>query len=778
MPKLVYPSFRRGLVNEDSRARLSDGYLEKLSEAENVFVATDNSLRRRPPLVQPEDSALTQLRNIVDYQASDSKLYVLTNVDETEIEDLPESLQRILGIEVFLGPRNLSQIYSLTDGQLRGETEVSLDSGVADVSLRAYVQKIHVFDVETKEELEDEGYILATVRHEITADHQGAQVSITAKRAATAGVLPAEYDPRDVEEPAVALIYKGVGSDAQHLGSAHTVPFKRPNQAIPAVVSSRVEDPRVQFSPVLEESPEGQSEFLTTDPNDVLAPLDDLDVHPLGGLSFLFAGLLYRLEDNVLSCENGNSLFPDLSTTTMKNLRTFVEDNKLESDVTLPIKCLYIPAQHNPDSGDPTNYTQKELQDALGSRLVKNIGDRGFTTPVGIELLLGANEMVGFDYTVFQQLFPALQPVYKNMKQVVGYYQNPATGAVNMYPDVKLLVPNSDINGAGTYYPLYNTNGQNRAAIAMSSLPKLNFAGEAFRTVGAGTTEFENGSGIAAGGLGVTVALYSNLSITRDTTSGDLTTADTTTQVPTGFLYFYVDYSSDAAVSYFDGIDLLSGFSASGERYHAAILRKGSATRIKPAVTMEQILATAISTVKPDGSDAKTLYTQTELKPSEERHLVFPFGPALTATERFATPAYYVSQTPNEGAAVHTWSLGAASVTEIDGSNLTFDNNQIMTRYLVLPTTYKTNTGKLHLLQGRAAISDRNQVHFSEVGELSNFSNPLARYWDSFVTASRSYNVLQNSGIEVQDVDAVVGTLPTDPETESSRTARVKLPRS
>ena len=449
----------------------------------------------------------------------------------------------------------------------------------------------------------------------------------------------------------------------------------------------------------------------------------------------------------------------------MSNLRTFVEDNRLEADVDLPVKVLYAPTKHDPTAGDPTNYTQAALASALGNRLVRNLGDRGFTQPVGIELLLGTNEFVGFDYNVFQQLFPVLQPMLKNMKQVVGYHQNPATGATGMYPDIKLLVPNSDINGAGAYYPLYNTNGQNRAAIAMSSVPTLNFKGEAFRTVASGTTEFENGSGIAAGGVGITVALYRNLDITRDTTTGDLTTADTTTQIPDGMLYFYVDYSDPKTQAYFDKIDLLSGFSASGRRYHATILRKAAATTPKPAVTMEQLLASSMSTVKPDGTDAKTLYTQAELKPSEERHLVFPFAPALSATSRFATPAYYISQTPNEGAAVHTWALGAASVTEVEGSNLVFNNNQIMARYLVYPTTYKTNTGRLHILQGRAAISDRNQVHFSEVGELSHFANPLARYWDSFVTASRSYNVLQASGIDVNDADAVVGTLPTDPET-------------
>ena len=180
--RLVYPSFRRGLVSEDSWARLSDGYMEKLSECENFYISTDNSLKRRPPLVQPADSPLAALRNIVDYQASESKLYVLTNVDSTELDNLPDELKRVLGIEVFLGPRNLEDLYTLVDGQLRGEAEVSLDSGVADVSLRAYVQKLHVFDANTKEELEDEGYTLATVRHEIITDHGGQKVSITAKR--------------------------------------------------------------------------------------------------------------------------------------------------------------------------------------------------------------------------------------------------------------------------------------------------------------------------------------------------------------------------------------------------------------------------------------------------------------------------------------------------------------------------------------------------------------------------------------------------------------------
>ena len=254
--------------------------------------------------------------------------------------------------------------------------------------------------------------------------------------------------------------------------------------------------------------------------------------------------------------------------------------------------------------------------------------------------------------------------------------------------------------------------------------------------------------------------MYADLNTERNPDTGAVETADTTTQVPTGFLYFYVDYSHETTTKFFDEVDLLSGFCSAGDRYHSAIMRKAATTRTRPALAFEDILATNISTVAEDGTDSHTLYGARDVVATTKRLLNFPFGPAFSGIRNFGTPCYYVSETPGSSPAAHSWRLGDNLADRVTGDRRTFSISQTMLRYLVLPTTYRANTGRLHILQGRAAISNKNRVHFSQVGELSKFSNPLARYWSSFTTASRSYNVLQASGVA-----GVVGSLPTGADT-------------
>ena len=499
----------------------------------------------------------------------------------------------------------------------------------------------------------------------------------------------------------------------------------------------------------------------------VLRHIDDIDVHPLGGISFLFAGLLYRVENDVLRCENGPSLFPDVFELDNNYLGTFISDNVVGTNIKTPLKVLYVPTSQTPESGEITTYTQKKVVDSLTNDIINAVGQKGFTQVVGIEKLLNDNEIRGFSYDAFQQIFSSVHQVTKHLKQVVGYYQNPGTGAATMYPDIKFLPSDTDINGAGEVYPLYPATEENiaepqtRAAAVMSSVPRLNFTGKAFFTEATGTTEFRNGSGYAAGGVGVTVALYKNLGVTRDATTGAITQSNAGTQIPTGVLYFYVDYSSPEAVKFFDTIDMVAGYSTSGRKYHSATLRRAAATLTVPSTIFESQLAAGISTTDVNGADAKVLSSATDVKPTTERRLVYPFAPSLSTTSGFGLPCYYASETPGEGSTVHSWVLDNALVDSITetGDTRNFNINQEMARYLVLPTTYRSNSGRLHVLQGRSVITDGNIAYFSQVGELSKFSNPLARFWDSFTTASRSYNILRDSGIT-----GAVGRTPIDPE--------------
>ena len=767
--KLTFDNFSKGLVSADALAKLSEDYTQKCSELQNMYIHRDDTLRRRPPITTP-DSPLSEIKNIQDMQVSEQKQYVLTNVVPSELPDLPEELQSILKIEDLLGDEvDLAALYQRSGNELVASTTAELDTGIAQVNLRAVIQRIRVFNVVTREEILDEGYTLAAVKHDITIEYQGRQVSLSARRAQQGGVLPANYDIDDVEEPAVVMIFGGVDANAPLLGSAHTVSFKSNEQSTPSVIDPNIEDARTEFSPILIASPTGQREFINTRIDQILRPLDDLDVHPLGGVAFLFAGLFYRINGADLQCENGPTLFPDVATTDFDSLATFVEDNVVTDRADLPMRVLYVPAKDEPEAGQSSIYTQQNLKTALGAEIIKEVGQDGFNQVAGIEKLLADKRIRGFEYSIFQQLFPTLHPVLKNIKKVVGFYQDPSSSAAYMYPDVKHLIPDSDINGAGSVYPLYLRDANNRAAIVMPSVPRLNVASPEpsatdpfplpFKTQPV-STEFENGGGLAAGGIGVTIALYSNLATSRNADTGAVETSDTSTQVPTGFLYFYLDYSDTEVASFFDNVDILSGFCSAGDRFHSAIMRKAATTKTRPALAFEDILATNMSTVAADGSDSHTFYSARDIVATTERLLNFPFGPTFSAVRNFGTPCYYVSETPGSGAAAHSWELGDNLASDITGDNRSFSISQSMLRYLVLPTTYRANTGRLHVLQGRSAISSGNQVHFSQVGELSKFSNPLARFWSSFTTASRSYKVLQASG-----VSGVVGRLPTGAET-------------
>ena len=472
--KLTFDHFAKGLVSPDSLAKMGEDYTLKASELQNFFIHQDNTLRRRPPLTTP-DTPLSEIRNIKDMQTSRQKLYVLTDVVPSELPNMPEELKSVLAIENLLGEdTDLSTLYQRSGGTLQATTTAELDTGVAQVNLRANIQKIRVFNAETKVEIPEEGYTLASVRHRITIEYQGRQVALSARRAQLAGVLPPQYDIDHIEEPAVVMAFRGTDANAALIGSAHTVAFKGNDQSTPSTIDPDIEDARTEFSPILQASPTGQREYINTRVDQILTPLDDLDVHPLGGIAFLFAGLFYRIDGAELRCENGPVLFPDVSTTDMDSIATFVEDNVVQDKLTLPLKVVYIPAEDTPETGQSSIYTQENLKTALGRDLIDKVGKDGFNQVAGIEKLLSDKLIRGFDYNIFQQLFPTLHPLLKNIKQVVGFYEDPSSSAAFMYPDIKHLIADSDINGAGSVYPLYLRDEENRAAITMASVPRLN----------------------------------------------------------------------------------------------------------------------------------------------------------------------------------------------------------------------------------------------------------------------------------------------------------------
>lgn len=706
--RYVIPDFARGLVDSGAAAKLGDGYAQKCSELENFYIASDNTLKRRPPLLSVPGGIIDD-PNTTDFRTVDDSLVVLADVALKDLENLPEQLKKMLWMDSLTGHRlpfarsftkNGSEFtYSTTQPHTIGGTEYQVK-----INLRAFIQRISIYDKNTKDYKEQDSYILASFHHTTSVDYSSPRYSGTltvgAAKLLAAGAeaeLPDSLIPGDIKDPAVVAIFRGGYTKAKLVSSAHTMPYK-PNAAIkPSIKVANSDDPRLKYFPLITDSPNGQGEFLLVDPSSLASGIDHLDPHADGGVTFLFAGFRYRW-DTTLRCLNGPSLLPDYSELSHTFLKTYIADNKIEEQPRLPIKVLYMPASTVQAEGEPAfQFTLKTVATALAERqrddgpgglepLVETVEQSGLVTSSStdaLENLLNGKKVRGFTMDAFRELFPILSPITSNLKNVVGYTRDAYQTTGFMYPDLKYLVAGTDVNGAGTEIPLYtrgvgnNTNRRvaivqpsaPRAAVRPTSEEEVEVSAEdkikganGFMSESNDPNRFPNQNGYAAGGVGVTVVLY------KERTAADQTAQRARRiQQPVGILYFFYDYDTPEVQRALDDVPFLSGFSAAGKSYQSVVIRKAMTTPWRPQIeTRTDYIGTLIRDMRfaiADSSDRvdvsegargasfyNDIQTAEEVSITENRaFLLWPFGPAVSVIKNFGVPVFISSlnQTDN-----------------------------------------------------------------------------------------------------------------------------------
>ena len=839
--RYVIPNFAKGLVDQGAAAKLGPDYAQKCSELENFYIAADNSIRRRPPLKSVPGGIIDD-PNTTDFRTVNNSLVVLADVALEDLENLPETLKKMLWMDSLTGHRlpfarnfvkNGSEFtYSTTQPVTIGGTEYD-----TEINLRAVIQRISIYDVDTKEYREQDSYILASFHHTTSVEYSSprfsGRVSVGAARAIAAGSeaeLPTALRPADIKDPVVVAIFRGGYNEAKLVASAHTMPYK-PNAAIkPSIKVQGTQDPRLKYFPIIIDSPNGQGEFLSVDPDKLDISIPHLDPHADGGITFLFAGFRYRW-DTTLRCLNGPSLLPDYSELSHNFLKTYVADNKIQEDVRLPIKVLYIPSSTTSSDDDVDfQYTLKTVATALAERqrddgpgglepLVETVEQSGLVTRSStdaLENLLNGKKIRGFTFDAFRELFPILAPVTSNIKNVIGYTRDAYQSTGFMYPDIKYLVSGTDVNGAGTEIPLYSrgtgANTNTRTAVVQPSAPQMAVrptseqnlrvseslthpGANGFMTEASDVVRFPNQNGYAAGGVGVTVALYKQYESRKDIRVGDAQKiqqqADRQIQNPDGVLYFFYDYDRPEVQEALDNIPFLSGFSAAGKAYQSVVMRKAMSTPWRPRIeTRTDYIGTLIRAMRfaiadsngrvdvstPGAAFYNDIQTAEEVAiTNNTAYLLWPYGPDVSTIKNFGIPVYISSlnQTDNN-LSLLAQDLGLdnladdssdSKVTEVNDidvgtGGVGFKNTTQMTRYIAFPTTYTPATGDVHTLPGRAALSNENKLFFSGAGAPDDFSNHIGDYFGRISNVPDSVQILRNSGLFGRSIEPT----PLDPQ--------------
>ncbi len=839
--RYVVPNFARGLVDRGAAAKLSDNYAQKCSELENFYITADNTVRRRPPLLSTPGGIIDD-PNTTDFRTVDNRLVVLADVALRDLENLPEELKKMLWMDSVTGHRfpfathftkNGSEFtYDTTEPVTIGGTEYT-----ARIKLRAIIQRISIYDVETKEYKEQDSYILASFHHktevEYTSSSYSGTISIGAARALADGnraKIPDAVSPEEIGDPVVVAIFRGGYTEAKLLASGHTMPYK-PDEAIkPSIKVARTQDPRLRYFPIILDSPNGQAEFLSVDPDRLDISIPHIDPHADGGITFLFAGFRYRW-DTTLRCLNGPSLLPDYSELSHTYLKSYVADNKIGEEPTLPIKVLYIPTTTTKQDDEPRfQYTLKTVATALAERqeddgpgglepLVETVEQSGLVTDSStdaLENLLDGKKIRGFTLQAFRELFPILAPITSNIKNVVGYSRDAYQTTGFMYPDIKYLTSGTDVNGAGTEVPLYTrgvgANTNTRTAVVQPSAPQVAVRPTSEKTLAKSATvelpaaygfmsesedvqRFPSGSGYAAGGIGITVALYKNYTSRkgiRATNTVEVSRQeDRRIQQPDGILYFFYDYDRPEVQGALDNVPMLSGFSAAGEAYQSVVMRKAMTAKWRPPIedqtdyigTLIRAMRFAISDSgeRVDvGTSGASFYndiqTAEEVRITDNKaFLLWPFGPDVTNIKNFGVPVYISSlnQTDNN-LSLLAQDTDLSNLASSTSQDTVTEHNEIqvaaggvgfkpltqLARYIAFPTTYTPAFGDVHTLPGRAALSNDNKLFFSAAGFVDEFSNHIGDYFGRISNTPNSTEILRNSGL----ISTAILPAPTDPQ--------------
>ena len=857
-------NFNGGVVDDDSRALIDDAYRSKCAELTNFYIAPDNTIRRRPPLRDARCAPdIKDKGKILDFRTVDDRLLVLS---EMRFADLP------------LGHK-LRQLQVNENADSNSERNIVL-------------RRISSYDKATREFLPDETYIFANFKER--AGDYTPKAPLAPNHGAIDGLSPTNTD-----RPVVVAIYQdstqnydttqdrpwpnkipsdpGTNTDADDFGFltlSFTVPhlyntvLNPPETWAPLTSTAANDDPRMQYSPLLSSLSPGFSEYVVVNPDVAMTTFDTLSAHPEGGIGFNFAGLRYKMDEGVVSCTQASTLFPSVSELSYDVLNTFTETENLpDKEPGLPIKVLYLDLK-GADTISEDNYpTVKAVQDAVSDKTIADFGSEEAEKLVALSKrerlskLLEAKDQqaLGFTLPVFRQLFPEMNNVVDNLRHVIGFTSLDGDKWAAMYPDIKYLDKNSDINQAGEAIEF--ASGVWAIPGAMSNRGVVeNATRRCFHTESPGP-HFPNGNGYAAdGGVGVPVYLYkfSGRTLKRKITTnadgeevpvsrlrnveqeveaeeevqipgvdpGDppRTVTEITTVVesipvqdpvyeevdpeipdayPDGVFYFFYDYDDDRVRRYLLDRPLVGGLCAAGDRYVGLAARPAvsapwfpstrlSFTRRTDTDEFGTFAESMTSFTKEVGKDfVKSFVVRNDAQDPERYRPIGPPALYSRAAAELGVPVYlqFLSAGENRqyidtkgiGEEVKSLKIGGKEVLGIkerfgakkptfrhvktadDQAEVPDARSQYLNFYLYRPTVFGFSQGQYNSVPGRGLLVDGHRAHFSRVGKVEEYANPVTDYFSRIYNRPGSVEPLSKSDIDPIALSSTTG----DPSTVS-----------
>ena len=747
MPQYIIPDFSKGLVDIASQARLDKTYKQKCSELNNFYISTDNTVKRRPPLV--ESTLYPEAAGAIDFAISEDRHIFLCNVPINELPQLPAEIQGILS------PTGETADFRQTDDGLRAtlntQTSVGRFNLNVDWTAKVNAQRLVVYDRETNKHLPEEGHLFVTVYHDSTTTYNNTITSLS-------GALARETDPdfprklnlTEIEEPAAFFIFK----NGVRVAASHTMPYKYDNQIKPPLKTAA--DNRYATSQVLRQLQTGQSEFLFTTKERCVEPIRQLNRHIREGITFSYAGLRYRFTDGQVQGLTSRKLLPGITDMTAQALKTLFPRQEFDAEVTLPTKVVYVPSKADARTNRVDfPYARDNFTRALTTDLQTTTENTGST--YALETLLSGKRVAAFTLDAFRGIHPELASIVDNLKLVVSAMQT-EEGSQWMYPDIKYLSGGADHTRIGEASFLYRLQNQDRTAVVTTSMKEVGWTGPNEEALS--TNSFPNGNGYAADGVGVCVALYRNL-------PDRPATVDVTEEEPDGFLYFFLDYDTTAVQEYFKNLDLVSGYSSAYDKYRGFVLKKGSTATVQPAKSIVELILDSMNfyngeeTTRLGDNPIRSAFIQdVAVSPSVQSGLAWPIGLTQDNILSFATPCY--AQTLNTLDATLTedaaeGGFGGMVFSERSKETPFFNNNARLTLYMHRPKFYTGANYKYETLPGRDAVYFDNVLYFSQVLETEVFNNHIVDYFQSIVNNTRDSRVLRLSGLGGQLVTALEG---------------------
>ena len=730
MAQYVIPSFSKGLVDEASQAKLDKTYKEKCSELKNFFIAADNTLQRRPPLVQPDK--YREATNAVFFLDSEDRRLFVCNVAPEELDSLPNAVKNLLYPTTDTNADLSSLGYRQTPEGLRATatTTYTHNNDAYDVNwtLKANLQRLVVYEKDTDKYLPEESYLFVAVYHDTAIQVDGETLTLCALRARDEdSAYPRRIKASGIQEPAAYMIYR----NNQRVASAHTMPYKH-DSGISTQLKNE-QDARYNTSDLLKKIDNGQEEFIFMNKNHCTAPIKEIYKHSVRGAVIPFVGLFYTWVDGRVSAPWGARLFPNVDDLSTENLKALIPAQDFSPAVSLPARVLFVPGTaRGRFNREDYPYAKDNLREALTSSSPRPYGPDKTAT----EVLIEEGLLAGFTYQEFKSGFPELGQILNRLKTVVSVNRT-ADGAMWAFPNIQLLEDNSDVNKLGTAYVL----GNGLFAVQTSSVRQHYWEeGEP-----PDINSFPNGNGYAANGVGVVLTIYRAVD-----------------QAPLGHLYLYLDYDASEVQEYFNDIDVITGISANKVNYvpQAVKVASPAAYTTQGRSFVDSLVNSAELYIGSGGvpnlplgnTPTKAAFLDdTAVPPTTLSAAAFPFSVDTEEVKHFATPCY--PQYTSNDAVLFDGRRATQFTVPVDGGRLPIP------RYFHRPKFYRGIDFRYTALPGRASLHSGNRLFLSQIQEPTLFNNYVVDYFSSIANTTRNTLVLEQSDLANQ----IVTPLPGDP---------------